>query len=298
MRAICLGEALIDFIATDQVPLVEAAHFVRCLGGAAVNVAIGLQYNGIATSLVSRVGRDKLGEQVLLELKRSGISTSFIQIDPRRPTKCSFISHDEDGNRFIEIANRQSADQQLDSAEMLKAFQDPFDLLYISGVMLIQEHGYQVAMAAVEAVRQNGALVAFDPVFDISRAAEPVKRRVGDILKYVDVLKANDSEYEALSTQLSILQHALILHTKGARGAIIKYGHHEVEVEAIRGSIKDPTGAGDAFLSGFLGSFLKHKGKLDDVRPEQLKAWGVEATRNAMRIIQKYGGNNGYGLSE
>lgn len=294
MRAICLGEALIDFIAVDQVPLMEATHFVRCLGGAAVNVAIGLQDNGITTSLVSRVGRDKLGEQVILELDRARLSTSYIQIDSKRPTKCSFISHDEDGNRFIEIANRQSADQQLDPEEMLKALQAPFDLLYISGVMLIQEHGYNVVMNAVEAARQLGALVAFDPVFDISRTAEPIKRRVSDILKHVDVLKANDSEYQALSTQLSGLQKTLILHTKGSSGAVIRYRHHKVEIEARQVSIKDPTGGGDAFLSGFLGSFMKHKGIVEEIHTEQLKEWGEEATRNATRIIQEYGGNNGY----
>jgi|GEM_PF-2912912 len=294
MRAICLGEALIDFIATDQVPLTEATYFVRCLGGAAVNVALGLQCNGVAASLVSRVGRDKLGEQVLLELNRAGLSTSFVQIDPKRPTKCSFISHDEDGNRFIEIANRQSADQQLDSEEMQKAFQAPFDIVYISGVMLIQEHGYHVAKDAVVAARQRGALVAFDPVFDLSRASDPVKRRVNDILNYVDVLKANDTEYQALSEQLNGLSKTLILHTKGSKGAIIKYGPHKIEVESMQGSIKDPTGAGDAFLSGFLGSFLKHRGKLENIHAEKLKEWGEGATRNALRIIQEFGGNAGY----
>ena len=291
MRVICLGEALIDFISIDQVPLTKATHFIRCLGGGAVNVAIGLQCNGIEASLVSRVGRDKLGEQVVMELKQSGLSTSFVQIDSERPTKCSFISHDEHGNRFIEIANRQSADQKLDNEEMLKAFQAPFGLLYISGVMLIQEHGYRVAMDAVKIARQKGALIAFDPVFDISRATEPVKKRVNDALHYVDILKANDAEYDALSAQLSTLPQALILHTKGPRGAVIKYGPHRVEIKAIHGSIKDPTGAGDAFLSGFLGALLKSNGRLEDLRAEELMTWGEEATRNAMRIIQEYGGS-------
>ena len=293
MRVICLGEALIDFISTELVPLAEATQYQRCLGGAAVNVAVGLQCHGIETSLVSRVGRDKLGKLVLLELERWGLSTQYVQIDPVRPTKCSFISHDKEGHRFIEIANRQSADQQIDAQEMQSAFERKFDALYISGVMLIQERGRELVMQSIQKANSFGALVVFDPVFDIARASESIKRRIIDVVSYVDVLKVNDAEYEALADTLSDRQIGpeLILLTKGKDGAHIRSQVSEVNIEAVPAMGVDPTGAGDAFLASFLANLLKKNKQFND---ESLRTWGESATHNASRIVGVVGGTNGY----
>lgn len=52
------------------------------LGGAAANVAINLLRLGATPLLVSRVGKDTLGNQAIATLERLGLDTSLIQRDP------------------------------------------------------------------------------------------------------------------------------------------------------------------------------------------------------------------------
>ena len=296
MRAVCLGEALIDFIALDAVSLAEATHFIRCLGGAAVNVVVGLHYLELPVTLISRVGRDKLGQQVLLELEKRGISPDHVQVDQKWPTKCSFISHDKTGQRYIEIANRQSADQHIDPKEIQNAIHDDFDALYFSGVMLLKEQGLDLVMQCIHAAKAKEALVVFDPVFDVARAAEPVKRRIVDVLAHTNVLKVNDTEYKALESVLSHPATAppLILHTKGAAGATIRLNQFDVSIDPVNVESVDPTGAGDAFLAGFLAALLKERRRTDK---NSLALHGQAAALNASKIITEVGGNNAYTFS-
>ena len=75
-----LGEALYDMLPSGPE-----------LGGAPLNAVVqayqlGTLIGGNAAIVVSRIGRDKLGETLLGELASRGINTSFIQIDPDTPT--------------------------------------------------------------------------------------------------------------------------------------------------------------------------------------------------------------------
>jgi fructokinase len=74
-----LGEALYDCF---------AAH--ATLGGAPVNLAARLQQlltlDGGACVLVSRVGSDRLGEQLIADLQDCELGTAHVQVDGVRPS--------------------------------------------------------------------------------------------------------------------------------------------------------------------------------------------------------------------
>ena len=70
-----LGEALFDIFPDMQV-----------LGGAPLNVAVHAHQVGQAIGgrgvVVSRIGQDELGRQVLQELCRRGMTRGYVQTDP------------------------------------------------------------------------------------------------------------------------------------------------------------------------------------------------------------------------
>ena len=68
---VCWGELLWDLFPSGPE-----------LGGAAANVAINLLRLGATPLLVSRVGKDTLGNQAIATLERLGLDTSLIQRDP------------------------------------------------------------------------------------------------------------------------------------------------------------------------------------------------------------------------
>lgn len=91
-----MGEALFDIFQGAQV-----------LGGAPLNVAVHAQQlaskkNGRGVVL-SRIGQDHLGEQIIENLSDMNIETQFIQSDPDHATGQVYVQIDEDGQPSYDI---------------------------------------------------------------------------------------------------------------------------------------------------------------------------------------------------
>lgn len=67
-QIICFGEVLWDVLPSGKMP-----------GGAPMNVAIHLTYNGFSPLIISRVGNDDLGKELVRFLQQKNISTQWIQ---------------------------------------------------------------------------------------------------------------------------------------------------------------------------------------------------------------------------
>jgi len=84
---LCIGEMLWDCLPEGEKP-----------GGAPMNVALHLKRFKEDVSLISRVGNDVKGEQLISFLKNSGFQTSSIQLDQRFKSGEVHIKLDEDKN--------------------------------------------------------------------------------------------------------------------------------------------------------------------------------------------------------
>ncbi len=98
-----VGEALFD-IFPDH----------RTLGGAPLNVAVHahqlIRSRGGRGVVLSRIGQDELGELVLAELRRRGMTTDHIQSDPDRDTGRVYVRFDASGRHSFEIVENVAWD--------------------------------------------------------------------------------------------------------------------------------------------------------------------------------------------
>ena len=74
-EVICFGEVLWDVFPGEKKP-----------GGAPLNVAYHLQQFGIQPKLISRVGTDSLGRELLNFIESIGLDAAWIQHDQMNPT--------------------------------------------------------------------------------------------------------------------------------------------------------------------------------------------------------------------
>jgi sugar/nucleoside kinase (ribokinase family) len=92
-------------------------------------------------------------------------------------------------------------------------------------------------------------------------------------LSRVDILLVNDSEAKELSGEWNILKAARAIQAMGPKVVVVKKGEHGVLLSANGGvfaapafpleTVADPTGAGDTFGGGFMGS-LAGSARMDD----------------------------------
>lgn len=74
-QVVCFGEVLWDLFPDG-----------KKLGGAPLNVALRMKSWGIDSQMISSVGDDSLGNEIISRLKEQGLDTKYIQINKKFDT--------------------------------------------------------------------------------------------------------------------------------------------------------------------------------------------------------------------
>ena len=89
---ICFGEILWDLLPSGKIA-----------GGAPMNVAYQTNNLGMQSRMISRVGTDDLGQDLLAFLQGKGVSTDLVQTDSDYPTGIVNVTLDDKGIPSYEI---------------------------------------------------------------------------------------------------------------------------------------------------------------------------------------------------
>jgi fructokinase len=281
---VSVGEALFDCLA-DQlgVPREEVASWTPYPGGAPANVAAGLARLGQRAVFVGALGRDALGDRFAALLAERGVDTAVgLQRVDGRPTRDVLVTRSADGDRvfagFGAAASAAYADCFLDAARLPTEAIAGADAL-VTGTLGLACAGSAAALrAAVAAARAGGrAVIVVDvnwrPVFWPD--AEGARAEVAGMAAEADILKVTDEEAEWLlgvpaAEALAAPGRVLAAAPGAPRGVLVSAGENG-SAYAFRGAdgaelagavpvmdveVVDTTGAGDAYLAGFIHSML------------------------------------------
>lgn len=243
---VVIGDALIDEIR-------DAAGTRELVGGAALNVAVGLRRLGVETTLIAMVGDDEPGAHIRGYLRDHGVR--LIASEAPRGSSRAIVQRAANGEPqyvFNEAAQRRSIRY---SAEARQAIAD-------AGLVAISCFPFDVPAevdALVDALA--GARVAVDPnprtgmLSDRAEFVRGFERLAGEaaIVKVGadDAAILYDGDLDALRLRLRGLGAAAVLATAGAAGATIDAdsGVTSAPIAALPGPIVDTVGAGDATLA-------------------------------------------------
>ncbi|HZJ36483.1 MAG TPA: PfkB family carbohydrate kinase, partial [Gillisia sp.] len=93
IKAVCFGEVLWDVFSDEA-----------RIGGAPLNVASRLSASGIETEIISRIGTDRKGKEILTYLKSNNVCTENIELDATYPTGMVNVTLSSSGSATYEIA--------------------------------------------------------------------------------------------------------------------------------------------------------------------------------------------------
>lgn len=242
-----VGELLWDMLPTGQQ-----------LGGAPANFAYHAHALGAKAMVVSCVGKDALGKELLERLCRIGLNTDSITINLSAPTGTVSVTIDVQGKPTFTIHENVAWDFIEASADVLRDASRADAICFGS---LAQRSA--VSRKAIQ------ALVAATPtsclrVFDINIRQHFFSQEVIEhSLKLANVLKLNDSELPVLATlyglygpprqQLETLAQRFGLRvvalTCGAEGSLLLHDGRWSELPSVKVDVKDTVGAGDSFTA-------------------------------------------------
>ena len=248
-------------VGTVAFDAVETPHgkVARMLGGAATYAAVAASYFA-PVRLVAVVGEDFTARDHSIFRGRP-IDTSGLEHVPGR----SFFWS---GKYTPDMNDRTTLDTQLNvladfDPKLPEAYRDsPF--VFLGNIQP------SLQLRVLRQLRRKPRLVAMDTMnYWIEGALSDLRA----VLRHVHVLVINDSEARQLSGRHNLVQAAARIQTMGPKAVVIKRGEHGATL--FRGHqvfaapamplhhVCDPTGAGDSFAGGFMGS-LTAAGKVDD----------------------------------
>jgi sugar/nucleoside kinase (ribokinase family) len=268
----------------DKIPY-ESLIVVPAVGNAS-NVAVGAARLGLRTAILTAVGGDHPGQDILNVYQKEKVDTEFVRVNRGKPTNQHFVLTFQ-AERTILIKHEKY--QYANPAEIDKRT----DWVYFSS---IAEHTLPFHAKVARYLAKHPAVrMGFNPgTFQLRFGA----KKLAAIYRHTYVLFLNREEAELVlrkpaGTELKKLfdgLHALgpkiVVITDGPKGAYASTGTSRYFMPPY----PDPrppvsrTGAGDAFSTGFLGALIYGLPVHEALR------W---APIESMHVVQEFGAQTG-----
>ena len=254
-RIIAIGEVLWDMLPSG-----------KKVGGAPGNFAYHCRKLGADADMISRVGDDDLGRELLEFYQSVGLSTDYIVVDADHPTGAVDVELDANGQPRYVFRDDVAWDHLQADADSLALLRTADAICYGT-----------LAGRCAESLRAMQAMIAAPPktalrVFDVNfRAPHYTKETVLALLPSADILKLNDEELPILGQMLGQTEtdpvtlakwlidryrFKLLMFTRGERGSLLLTPDAMSDYRSRPVQVVDTVGAGDAFTAAAVIGFL------------------------------------------
>ena len=225
------------------------------LGGAPANFAYHAHALGAEARLISRVGNDPLGREILDRLRTLGLPTDGVSVDPTAPTGTVSVEIQSDGQPKF-IIHENVAWDRLETSNHV-----PADAVCFGTLGQRCATARRAIMAAVAAASAEALCV-----FDINLRQHFYSRKIIESsLALSDALKLNETELPVLAAMFNLtgdtrvqlaalaerFQLRAVALTRGANGSLLLADGAWSEHPGLRVKVVDAVGAGDAFTAAW-----------------------------------------------
>ncbi|MFZ3011918.1 MAG: PfkB family carbohydrate kinase [Minisyncoccia bacterium] len=265
----------------DKIPY-EEVIVVPAVGNAA-NAAVSASLLGLKSALLSNIGDDKEGEDCLNALKKAGINTDLIKINPGIKTNYHYVLW-YGSDRTILIKHESYP-------YILPEINNP-KWIYFSSV---SESAFPFHYTVADYLDDHpNTKLAFQPgKNEIKLGKEKLQRLYKhakiffcNVEEAKKILGLDSLEIKDLLTKVHDLGPEIVVVTDGPKGAYAYDGNEYLFIPPYPDSNPpyDRTGAGDAFASTVVSAIISGK-----TLPEALAWAGI----NSMSVVQEIGAQKG-----
>jgi len=285
-KVLVIGSSNVDqIIFSEHLPkpgeTVSQGNFVQVYGGKGANQAVAASKAGADVTMITSLGEDNNGDEILNNLQQFGINATFIKKQPGAHTGIALIMVDSKGENCISVALGAN---NLLSFEMVQTvvsdFEQRFDI-----ALLQMEAPLETVSSAIE--------LLFEKEIPVVLNLAPFYNLPEETLKKVSYLVVNTSEAESLayfpvSNQNSAEQAAKVIFyqtgianiiiTLGGEGVLLSQEGNSSFFPAFKVEVVDTTAAGDVFC-GYLTAGLSNGTLVENAIQEAIVAAAICVTR-------------------
>jgi fructokinase len=268
---ISIGEVLIDFIGHEvNASITKTKDYHRFLGGSPTNVAVNAARLGLNSFLVATCGDDGLGDYVVRKLTANNVNSSSVRKAKNSPTSVIFVSRSTETPDFIAY---READCEIFESQLSNEMIANAKIFHTTCFALSKNPARTTILNKAKKANELGLKLSIDLNFSerIWPNREEAKQITKEYLANDPLVKVSEDDcyrlFAAVQSEDFIFDyfHGLgattVCLTKGKNGVVVSdkkeglFFQKALQIDEI----KDTTGAGDAFWTGFLYAQIKNK---------------------------------------
>jgi len=261
---------------------ISVSEYSTSIAGNSINTGVGLAKLGLKVSLDSEIGNDSFGNNIIQELYKRNVDTTYVRLNADKITNVHQIIFFQDERTILTYHEKYNYE--------LKKWRDKPKMIHYSS----QAGNFENYMEdLIRYLKENRDIISsFNP------GSAQIKLGVTKLKKFFevcDILFVNEEEAFFITSEKEVLNQHKKLEEMGIKMSVITFGKKGSSVysggkffnlgileEQI--VIKDKTGAGDSHSAGFLAGIFYGKNM------EEALKWG---TINSAYCLTEVGAVNG-----
>ena len=236
------------------------------LGGAPTNFAYHARQLGHHSSIISSIGNDDLGHEIIQNLKDTGIISYIDIID--KPTGTVSVQLDKNGIPNY-VIHEDVAWDFITPSESALEFASQADAICFGSLAQRAETSYYSIQEILKTVPDT-ALKVFDInmrqrfyseniISESLNKANVLKINDEEILVFAEMFGLSGDEFEIMHQILENYKLNILALTKGAEGSWLISRDEDSYLDTPKVNVADTVGAGDSFTAGLVAGLLNKK---------------------------------------
>ena len=272
---LCVGELLIDMISNDFAETMDEAElFKRIPGGSPANLGMNMKRLGNNVRLAATVGKDDMGQYLMRYLEKLGLNTASIR-QINQPTTLILVTRSREVSNFEAY---RGADCHISLAQLSEKLLKDVSIFHTTCFALSKKPAQSNILRGAKRAVAAGCRLSIDVNYaeKIWEDRAEAQRIVAEYCSHGALVKCSEVDWERLygsklTDAKQAAQHFLsigaseVCITLGGDGCFVasnsdlsrenREGGHFLPTRPVE--VKDTTGAGDAFWSGYLTARLE-----------------------------------------
>ncbi len=259
-KVIGIGETVLDIIFRNDQPVSAVP------GGSTFNAIVSLGRSGIAASMISETGNDRIGRSIIQYLRDNGVNADHINVYPesKSPLSLAFLNERNDAEYiFYKDHHRDRIDYSYPEV-------GPDDVVLFGSYFALNPVIRPQVQGFLDYARQRGAILYYDVNFRASHQGEVMKLTPNllDNLELADIVRGSSEDFEiqfkkndpdqVYRSQISFYTKKFI-YTRSSEPVELRADggfKKQYPVEAIE--TVSTIGAGDNFNAGFIYGLIRY----------------------------------------
>ena len=270
---ITMGELLVEIMRPhEDIQLYESDYFRGPFPSGAPGIFISTAARlGHSTAIISGVGKDDFGENILRRLKHDGVDISRVLISDKGNTGVAFVAYFADGERKFLFYMDNSPCVMAKAPDNMAGFEDT-RFMHVMGCSLMSDVNFaKEILKTVNMMKSNGVKISFDPNVRLEMMRDKsVLNMLQEVLNNSSILMPGVSELKMFTGKEDIdsaiesvfdnpMLEILVLKNGSHGSQIYTRKGLEVSQPVYKVIQEDATGAGDSYDAAFICGIAEGK---------------------------------------